>query len=290
MPRYYYDDYYFPPSRPRTVKGGIKAQSRRGSFGTTWWGRNWIDTLESFSIGARLGRGKAYARSGQVMSIHVGKGKVTSDVQGSRVRPYKVKIQLKTFRPSEWKKLVKSLREQPFHAARLLAGEMSPDFEEVLEDVGVSLFPKRVNDLKTECSCPDWSNPCKHIAAVYYLLAEEFDRDPFLLFKLRGMTRAELLAAITDAPLEVGEDAKHDDEVVHVPVPITSDAQFWEEGAVPDDLYGDVRIPPAPAALPKRLGKFPFWRAEEALSDVVEPIYKKASVCGLRLFRGEERP
>lgn len=290
MPRYYYDDYYFPPSRPRTVKGGIKAQSMRGSFGTTWWGRKWIHTLESFSIGARLGRGKAYARSGQVMSIHIDKGRITSDVQGSRVRPYKVKIQLKTFKPSEWKKLVQSLREQPFHAARLLAGEMSSDFEDVLQDVGVSLFPKRVNDLKTECSCPDWSNPCKHIAAVYYLLAEEFDRDPFLLFKLRGMTREELLAAITDAPMEVEKDAEHEEEASHAPVPITPDACFWEEGDLPDDLYGDVRIPPAPAALPKRLGKFPFWRAEEALSDVVEPMYKKASVCGLQLFRGEEKP
>lgn len=290
MPRYYYDDYYFPPSRPRTVKGGIKAQSMRGSFGTTWWGRKWIHTLESFSIGARLGRGKAYARRGQVRSIHIDKGRIISDVQGSRVRPYKVKIQLKTFKPSEWKKLVQSLREQPFHAARLLAGEMSPDFEDVLENVGVSLFPKRVNDLKTECSCPDWSNPCKHIAAVYYLLAEEFDRDPFLLFKLRGMTREELLAAITDAPVEVEKDAEHEVEASHAPVPIAPDAHFWEVGDLPDDIYGDVRIPPAPAALPKRLGKFPFWRAEEALSDVVEPMYKRASVCGLLLFRGEERP
>lgn len=157
---WYNDSYYFPPSRPRTVKGGIKAQSKRGSFGKTWWGRRWIMTLESFGIGARLGRGKSYARSGQVIFIDIEKGNVASAVQGSRGSPYKVEIQLKAYKASNWEKLVQSLREQPFYAARLLAGELSPDFEEVLEAAGTALFPKRVNDLKTGCYCPDWSNPC----------------------------------------------------------------------------------------------------------------------------------
>lgn len=284
----YYDYYYFPPSRPREVKGGIKAQSKRGSFGKTWWGRRWIETLESFSIGARLGRGKTYARSGQVVFIDIEKGEVTSAVQGSRGSPYQVEIQLKAYKPSDWEKLVQSLREQPFYAARLLAGEVSPDFEDVLEAAGIPLFPERVNDLKTDCSCPDWSNPCKHIAAVYYLLAEEFDRDPFLLFDLRGMTREELLLAITGAPAEAEKDAEHSEETPEAPTPVTPDARFWEGGSLPDDLFGEVRTPPTPAALPKRLGKFPFWRAEEALSDVMEPLYHKASLRGLQLFRGEE--
>lgn len=284
----YYDSYYFPPSRPRAVKGGIKAQSKRGSIGTTWWGRRWIKTLESFSIGARLGRGKSYARSGQVMFIDIEKGEVTSAVQGSRGSPYQVEIQLKAYKLSDWEKLVQSMREQPFYAARLLVGEVSPDFEDVLRAVGIPLFPERVNDLKTECSCPDWSNPCKHIAAVYYLLAEEFDRDPFLLFALRGMTREELLLAITGDQAYAEEDTEHSEEAPQAPAPVTPDAHFWEEGPLPDDLYGEVRTPPTPAALPKRLGKFPFWRAEEALSDVMEPLYQKASLRGLQLFRGEE--
>ncbi len=285
MSRYY--DYYTPPSRPRTVKGGIKAQSKRGDFGTTWWGRKWIATLEGFSIGARLGRGKSYARSGQVLSIDIEEGMIYSSVQGSRSRPYQVKIKLNPFDSSEWEPLIESLREQPFYAARLLAGEMSEEFDNVLNDSGISLFPKQSNDLQSACGCPDWSNPCKHIAAVFFLLAEEFDRDPFLLFKLRGMSREELVAAIAGAPVESDKDLEASEEVPYANVPITPDAQFWDEGSYPDELYGEVRIPPTPAALPKRLGKFPFWRAEESLLDVVEPLYKKASKHGLQLFRGE---
>lgn len=285
----WYDDfYYYPPSKPVKVKGGIKAQSKRGRFGTTWWGRQWIDTLESFDIGARLGRGRSYARSGQVLSIDVGKGRVTSSVQGSRATPYRVVIRMHEHSAADWKKVARALREQPFFAAKLLAGEMPPGFESLFTSAGLSLFPRRGADLETNCSCPDWSNPCKHIAAVYYLLAEEFDRDPFLLFRLRGMTREELLAQIVGVPKEPGTTRAHSEEKVAPPEPVVPDARFWQEGALPDDLFGTVRTPPAPAALPKRLGKFPFWRAEERFLDVLEPIYKKASPRGLDLFQGAE--
>ena len=75
----------FPPaSRPRAVKGGIKATSQRGGFGQSWWARRWIQVLESFHIGSRLQRGRSYARKGQVASIEVKKGLVEASVQGSR--------------------------------------------------------------------------------------------------------------------------------------------------------------------------------------------------------------
>lgn len=102
------------------------------------------------------------------------------------------------------------------------------------------------------------------------------------------MTRKELLLAITGERANAEEDAEHSEETPQAPAPVTSDAHFWEEGPLPDDLFGVVRTPPTPAALPKRLGKFPFWRAEEALSDVMEPLYKKASLRGLQLYRGEK--
>jgi uncharacterized Zn finger protein len=285
----WYDFYHFEPSRPRTVKGGIKAVSKRGRFGTTWWGQRWIDTLEGFDVGARLGRGKSYARSGQVLSIDIEKGSVQARVQGSRATPYQVSIALKAHRDAEWEALSQSLRKQPFFAAKLLAGEMPAGFEQVFAAVGLSLFPERGSDLQTDCSCPDWSNPCKHIAAVYYLLAEEFDRDPFLLLRLRGMTREELLAQVIGPPKYVADLPEHLQEEAVPPEPLTPDARFWHAGELPDDLFGDVRTPPAPAALPKRLGTFPFWRAEEPLLDVLEPIYKKAASHGLELFRGADR-
>jgi uncharacterized Zn finger protein len=285
----WYDYYSYTPTTPRKVEGGIRAHSKRGRFGTTWWGRRWIDTLEGFSIGARLARGKSYARSGQVLSIDIEKGHVESSVQGSRAGAYEVSIQLKEHSQADWKTIARALREQPFFAARLLAGEMPSGFEQIFASEGLSLFPRRGADLTTDCSCPDWSNPCKHIAAVYYLLAEEFDRDPFLLFRLRGMTREELLEQIVGTPKDAGDTLAHPEEHVFSTEPVTMDERFWQEGPLPEDLFGVVRIPPAPAALPKRLGTFPFWRSKEHFLGALESIYKKASRRGLDLYQGTEK-
>ena len=193
--RYSHWDYFprYPKSQPRAAKGGIKAQTKRGAFGQSWWAKRWIAVLESFDIGARLGRGRSYARNGQVLAIDVQEGKVTAKVQGSRPQPYEVKIEVKVLAAEEWKQVLRALSGQALFVAKLLAGEMPQDIEEVFKAAKLSLFPQKQADLKTACSCPDWSNPCKHIAAVYYLLGEEFDRDPFLLFRLRGLGRDGLL-------------------------------------------------------------------------------------------------
>ena len=187
---------WYERTTPRDVKGGIKAQSKRGAFGESWWAKRWISVLESFDIGARLGRGRSYARRGQVVSVDVAKGKVTAKVQGSQREPYRVTIAVEPLGDREWAKVAEALSAQAIFAAKLLAGEMPQEVETVFTGAGVSLFPKKSKDLETSCSCPDWSNPCKHVAAVYYLLGEEFDRDPFLIFTLRGMTRDELVARL----------------------------------------------------------------------------------------------
>ena len=103
---------FYPRSKPRAAKGGIKAQSKRGQFGTTWWGQRWVEVLESFHIGGRLQRGRSYARGGQVLSIDVTKGEVKAKVQGSMATPYKVSIQLKVLSPKEWGKIIKALAGQ----------------------------------------------------------------------------------------------------------------------------------------------------------------------------------
>ena len=100
---------YFKPSRPRAVKGGIRAQSKGGKFGESWWAKRWISVLESFNIGARLGRGRSYARSGQVLSIETDKGRVRAKVQGSRPKPYEVAIEVKALSSADWQKVVREL-------------------------------------------------------------------------------------------------------------------------------------------------------------------------------------
>ena len=288
-----YDDYgYFPPSRPRKAKGGIKAQSKRGAFGESWWAKRWIAVLERFDIGARLGRGRSYARQGQVLSLAIDKGQVKAKVQGSRPKPYDVAIQLKTLSAADWKKLAKALSQQALFAAKLLAGQMPQDIEQAFEGVGLSLFPATHQDLDTDCSCPDWSNPCKHIAAVYYLLGEEFDRDPFLIFKLRGMSREELVGLLGGAEINAHSKARSKSlpteglkEGSLPPEPLAVDVlSFWGASNLPDDLFGEVRVPAVPAALPKWLGSFPFWRGEEHFLEAIAPIYTCASARGLEIF------
>jgi len=291
---------YYDNPGPREVEGGIKAQSKRGAFGTTWWGERWEETLESFRIGSRLQRGKRYARKGQVLSIEVAEGRVASQVQGSRNDPYRVTIRLQPYDDGEWDEIVAAFRHQPYFAAALLAGDMPADVEEVLERAGVRLFPGREADLRTDCSCPDGANPCKHIAAVYYLLAEEFDRDPFLLFRLRGLRRGALMdrlggegAPSHARPADPGAadpgaadpGAANSDPAGEAPLSVDS---FWEEPDLSADVCGPVETPPAPAALPKQLGKFPFWRAEEDLAEVLEPVYEAASAAGLALFEADD--
>src|SRR3990172_10884459 len=194
-------DFYFPPPwKEGKAKGGIKAQTKRGAFGESWWARRWVEVLESFQIGARLARGRKYARQGQVTDIQIEEGKVTAHIQGSRSRPYSVTIGVKTLTEAQWKKVAGRFGKEPRYAAKLLAGEIPTDIEDVFRDAGLTLFPSRSQDLATDCSCPDWSNPCKHIAAVYYLLGEEFDRDPFLIFRLRGMSRGGLVGLLGSRP------------------------------------------------------------------------------------------
>ncbi|MFN0121343.1 MAG: SWIM zinc finger family protein, partial [Blastocatellia bacterium] len=258
---YGYNPYGWYTPKPRiAAKGGIKAKSRRGDIGETWWAKRWIAVLESFNIGARLSRGRSYARSGQVLSIDIAPGAITSKVQGSSSRPYAISIKLKPITEADWKKLATALSTQAIFAAKLLAGEMPPEIEQAFQDAGLSLFPARLDDLKTDCSCPDWSNPCKHIAAVYYLLGEEFDRDPVLIFRLRGMEQAVFIKLLGAAGPGATADAGAA-EVTLPPEPLPLDvAAFWRGGALPDDWLGPVHAPPAHGALPRRLGNFPFWR------------------------------
>jgi uncharacterized Zn finger protein len=204
----------FPAAKPIAVEGGLVARSTRGGIGEQWWSRRFIEVMESFALGGRLTRGRNYARKGQVISVEVAPGEVTALVQGSRVTPYKVRVGLARFTELIWAKAEVVLAEQAIHSARLLAGEFPPELESVFGGIGAPLFPARLGDLKMSCSCPDPVIPCKHLAAAFYLLAEHFDDDPFLILRWRGRPREELLDRLrrlrADEDPDPGSDADHD--------------------------------------------------------------------------------
>ena len=143
---------FYPKSKPREAKGGIKAQSRQGDFGKSWWAKRWQSVLEGFRIGGRLARGRTYARSGQVLSIDVAHGEVKARVQGSRPRPYDVTIGVKELSEADWAKVIEVLSRQALFVAKLMAGEMPQNVEDVFTGSKLSLFPEKRGDLRTNCS------------------------------------------------------------------------------------------------------------------------------------------
>jgi len=183
-------------SRPLPVEGGLKARSTRGAIGQSWWSGRFIAVLESIIVGGRLQRGRNYARRGQVISLDVAPGMVSALVQGSDIRPYRIRVGLTAYGAAEWARLERALADSAWYSAKLLAGEMPEDIEDLFGDLGLALFPTSAGDLAMDCSCPDYQVPCKHIAAVFYLLAESFDEDPFRILAWRGREREELLANV----------------------------------------------------------------------------------------------
>jgi uncharacterized Zn finger protein len=190
----------FPASKPLPVEGGVTTSRQRGAMATTWWSRRFVEVLESFGLGTRMQRGRRYARTGQVIELEVGAGMAAAQVQGSRARPYLVTIGVDVPDDERWEAIVAAMRAKVGFVARLLDGEVPPDLEAVFAGAGARLLPAAWSDLRCRCSCPDGENPCKHIAAVLYLLADRLDTDPWLVLALRGRERAELLEALTAAP------------------------------------------------------------------------------------------
>jgi uncharacterized Zn finger protein len=259
----------FPPaSKPRKTSGGIKAQSKRGAFGERWWAKQWIGVLEGFGLGTRLARGRTYARQGQVIEIAIESGAVRAKVQGSRKNPYNVTMAIEPLTVAQWCAVAEAISQTPRFAALLLNGEMPQDIEGAFTAARCDLFPRSIADLRTACSCPDWSNPCKHVAAVYYLIGEEFDRDPFLLFALRGLERDALLRELRlegDAPVET-------------PCFVTGSEP---RGPAPRPA---VEPPPVDAWLLRRAGRLPFWHGGVTLEEALLVVYAKAAEAAATLL------
>ncbi|MEW6618885.1 MAG: SWIM zinc finger family protein [bacterium] len=282
-----YWDYYprYTPARPKAVKDGLRTRKKAGEIGETWWAKRFLEVLNNFGWSNRLGRGRSYARKGQVIDYNIDYGIITSKVQGTQRRPYSIKIQVKTLSDKEWAEVIKTMSQQARFSAKLLAGQMPHDIEKVFEETKVSLFPTSEKDFVADCSCPDWANPCKHIAAVYYIVGEAFDRDPFLIFHLRGLKKDELLEALNK---ERGSVQREIEEVVEeekeAAEPIACDpAIFWKVNKE-IDYHFELNPPPLNAAILHRLGVPQFWMGtEKDFYKTMEKIYKDVSNSAIKI-------
>lgn len=269
----------------RRVEGGIKAKSQRGDIGETWWSKRFITVLESYvEFEARLARGRSYARSGQVLRLDVHPGVATALVQGSRPRPYEVRIGVTPLSERDWRRAEEAMARQAIFMAKLLAGEMPRDIEEAFAACKLSLFPRSAGDMDTDCTCPDWARPCKHAAATLYILAERFDEDPFLIFAWRGRTRGQLverlraLRGTAEAARQKGRrrasGAAHRD----VPPLASSLATFWQAGPELSALAFSPRAAEVPDAILRQLGPPPPEIGGAALVERLAALYRAMTV------------
>ncbi len=282
--------YSYPKSRPRRPANGIKAKTGRGQpFGKSWWASRWIKALERLMDSGRLQRGRSYARSGQVLNLDIKPGRIDSRVQGSRATPYKVRIEIEPLADKEWDKVADVMAGQAIFAAKLLAGEMPQNIEEAFTAAGVNLFPAKRGDLVTECSCPDYANPCKHIAAVYYLLGEQFDEDPFLIFKLRGRDKDQIMAALRARRAAPGQDTAGTEVEAQAEAyaPLEECLEhFWEAGEGLEELRLSIAAPQVNAALVKRLGTPPFWHGKPEFMALMDQTYAAITQAALDVAFG----
>jgi uncharacterized Zn finger protein len=277
-----WDHPQFEYTRPLPAEGGIAARSRRGAIGEKWWSQRFIALLESFGVGSRLKRGRNYARSGQVTELEVEPGIVLAEVQGSRYTPYRVRIRAKALSEHQWRRAEKAMAAQALPLAQLLAGEVPRDIEEILGSCKLTLFPASYRDVNASCTCPDWENPCKHIAAVYYILAERFDEDPFLIFAWRGRSQDELLerlrarrgAAGGTATATRARQAQAADRDQAPPLSTLLDC-FWSAGPELAELHVTPLASPAPDSLLRALGALVFEPGQRDVGETLAPAYAK---------------
>lgn len=268
-------------------------------FSRTWWGERFIEALENFTDEARLGRGRSYARNGKILNYAVKNGKITAKVKGS-INPYfgvykepkyNVSIEIKQISATEWAKAIQQMATKASIVSKLLLNEM-PDT--IGHCFSRGLLPNSSADFNTTCSCPDYANPCKHIAGVYYLIASQLDEDPFLLFELRGLSRSQLQQELAKSTLgKILSSALGADTETEI---VTANAYYTrpEPVALPQSIdlkdfwgSGQINMPEAspatiPAILIKKAGDYPaFWKRDNSFIEVMEDFYKRVRDKGL---------
>jgi uncharacterized Zn finger protein len=270
-----------PAAHPIRIEGGLTLRSKRGEVAQTWWSRRFIEVLESFGMAGRLERGRAYARTGQVISMSLSTSLVVALIAGTRPEPYRARIGVKKFDDEEWRRIERALAGQAIFAAKLLAGEMPPEVEDVFTELGLTLFPETMRELSMDCTCPDWQAPCKHLAATCYLLAESFDTDPFEIFAWRGRGREELLANLRG----LRGSLKAQEQRAEKPVVALEDCldHYWEQPPAPAVPTPDLVVTQHPDALLDQLDPLPLTVRKRAVVDLLRPAYRA-------MVRGSGRP
>ena len=255
-----------------------------------WWVERWLELLNSYRFKKRLERARKYANEGNVLNVDFKGARVLAKVKGSEPEPYQVSLSLSPFSDEDWGFIVETLSEKAIYSAQLLAGEMPANIEEVFTANGLNLFPFALADIHSRCTCPDKANPCKHIGAVYYDLADRFSEDPFVLFQLRGRTKEQILAAlrqlrgkgvknrrdgVSGGKGKRGEKGKAKKQVTKTPLTL---AGFWDYNEPLESALVAIAPSPESKSILELLGNLPLPTPEaEMVRQYLEMAYREAS-------------
>ncbi len=268
------------------------------SLTRTWWGKRFIAALEGFTDPGRLGRGRSYARSDRIQKFSIRQGQVKATVEGN-INPYfgvyktpyyTTTVEITPIPENRWPDIIKRLAGHAGIVAKLLLNEMPDEIEDAVAGLKVHLLPRSGKDFKTECSCPDYYNPCKHIAGLCYFFANKLDQDPFLLFELRGLPRNKLREELAKTPL--GKALAQSLEVTELPLqPVESYYtrpqriapgtwtydRFWSgEHRLSTTLEPLPPLPALPAVLVRKGGDYPpFWQQDQSFIEVMSEFYER---------------
>lgn len=272
-------------------------------FSRTWWGQKFIHAIEKITDAGRLSRGRSYARGNKVKSFEIQQSCITAQVRGS-INPYfgvhkeplyRITIEFQPISAAKWSAAIALIASKASLISRLLLNEIPDNIEASFKQLNLTLLPGSTKDFSASCSCPDWSNPCKHIAGVYYLVAAELDNDPFLLFELRGLSREKLQQELSKSPLGQALSAELQLEKqpptavasYHTPpetLPASTDTSmrdFWHSAKrlpqtmepLPNVLVSGIPI--------KKQGDFPaFWNRGNSFLEVMETLYQQVKAKG----------
>jgi uncharacterized Zn finger protein len=267
-------------------------------FSRTWWGDRFIQALEQFTDDGRLQRGRSYARGGKVLNFEIDKNHITAQVKGS-INPYfgvykeptyHISIEIKPIAKLSWNQAIQNLSSKASVVSRMLLNEVPENIEDNFSDLGLNLLPHSSKDFTTRCSCPDYANPCKHIAGVYYLVASQLDNNPFLLFELRGLSKTELQTKLATSPL--GKALS--EELNAKEIALESATSYYtkiekqsikQKPTAREFWLGKKRLPSTievgnqssvSAILVKKQGDFPaFWPKDNSFIATMEEFYQR---------------
>ena len=266
---------------------------RSHAVGSTWWGQRWVEALEHGprDVVARLGRGRAYARDGHVSELKIMAGSVVAMVRDDDLESYKVTLHLEVFQPKLWKRILNTMSEQALFVGQLLNGEMPREIAQVFHACGKSLFPSSFHDIDADCGCEDWSSPCKHVAATYYVLADALDHDPFILFKLRGRTREQVLSGLGQlrsghASVNIGMPEAGVREASGIDLSQLAVNDY--ERAILDLSFARFNFDSLPesGALLRSIGRPASWTGDASPEELFHPIVLQAKQLALDIASG----